>query len=568
MPPLASWWSRSSSIKDIFMEKRLLLAIVLSFLILFLYQAFFAPKKPPTPVPQNTPVETNQELKQVPAKTLSDRKVPEEPAKAKQQEDFEPTIEQREAKVTIDTSKYYAVWSSKGAVLTSWRLREHKDQNGEDLEIVSSYSQKIGRYPFFLWTGDLEFDNTINNALFEPSRNSLQLDNGKEGEVRFLFADDKGNKAEKIFRFRGGVYDFAITINLWKNGQKIEPSLIWGPSIGNPFPEAQKSRYGGATGITVYTAAKAHHQNETKYDPEKSTYNFVSWAAYNDQYFAALFLTSPQKTSTVFLRETINQVPYYFMAVNFANKVYIGPKSFDNLSKLGPNTKKLVRFGLFGFIAEILYVAIKAIHNVIPNWGFSIIILTILIKILFFPLTYSSTKSMSKMQELQPKIKALKSKYKKAKKDIDQRRKMNEETMKLYKGHGVNPAGGCLPMLVQLPIFWGFFRLLIVAIEFRHAPFILWLTDLSAKDPYYITPILMGITQFISQKMTPTAGDATQKKMMLFMPVIMTIFFMNFQCGLVLYWLTNNVLQIGQQYIMNRFMHKQKRETHGKRRKK
>jgi len=568
MPPLSFWWSRSSSIKDIFMEKRLLLAIVLSFLILFLYQAFFAPKKPPTPIPQKTPVEINQELAQIPAKTLSDRKVPAEAVEAKEPEDFEPTIEQREAKVTIDTSKYHAVWSSKGAVLTSWRLREHKDQNGEDLEIVSSYSQKIGRYPFWLRTDDPEFDNTINNALFEPSRNSLQLDNGKEGEVRFLFADDKGNKAEKIFKFRGGLYDFDITINLWKNGQKIEPNIIWGPTIGNTSPEAQKSRYGGATGITVYTAAKAHHQNEIKYDPEKSMYNFVSWAAYDDQYFTALFLTSPQKTSTVFLRETIDQVPYYFMAVNYANKAYIGPKSFDNLSKLGPNTKKLVRFGLFGFIAEILYVAIKAVHNVIPNWGFSIIILTILIKILFFPLTYSSTKSMSKMQELQPKIKALKSKYKKAKKDIDQRRKMNEETMKLYKEQGVNPAGGCLPMLVQLPIFWGFFRLLIVAIEFRHAPFILWLTDLSAKDPYYITPILMGITQFISQKMTPSAGDATQKKMMLFMPVIMTIFFMNFQCGLVLYWLTNNVLQIGQQYIMNRFMHKKKRETHGKRRKK
>ena len=568
MPPLASWWSRSSSIKDIFMEKRLLLAIVLSFLILFLYQAFFAPTKPPTPVPQNTPGEINQELTQVPAKPLSDRKIPTEAVEAKEREDFEPTIEQREAEVTIDTSKYYAVWSSKGAVLTSWRLREHKDYNGEDLEIVSSYSQKIGKYPFLLRTDDPEFDKTINNALFESSRNSLQLDNGKEGEVRFLFADNKGNKAEKIFKFKGGVYDFDITINLWKNGQKIEPDLIWGPTIGNPSPEAKKTRYGGATGITVYTAAKAYHQNETKYDPEKSMYNFVSWAAYDDQYFAALFLTSPQKTSTVFLQEIINQVPYYFMAVNYANKVYIGPKSFDNLSKLSPNTKKLVKFGFFGFIAEILYVAIKAIHNVIPNWGFSIIILTILIKILFFPLTYSSTKSMSKMQELQPKIKALKSKYKKAKKDIDQRRKMNEATMKLYKEHGVNPAGGCLPMLVQLPIFWGFFRLLIVAIEFRHAPFILWLTDLSTKDPYYITPILMGLSQFISQKMTPTAGDATQKKMMLFMPVIMTIFFMNFQCGLVLYWLTNNVLQIGQQYIMNRFMHKKKRETHGKRRKK
>jgi len=140
--------------------------------------------------------------------------------------------------------------------------------------------------------------------------------------------------------------------------------------------------------------------------------------------------------------------------------------------------------------------------------------------------------------------------------------------MKLYKEHGVNPAGGCLPILIQLPIFWGFFRLLIVAIEFRHSPFILWISDLSVKDPYYVTPILMGITQFISQKMTPTSADPTQRKMMLIMPVVMTVFFMNFQSGLVLYWLTNNVLQIGQQFIMNRFMHKEKRESHGKRRKK
>jgi len=173
---------------------------------------------------------------------------------------------------------------------------------------------------------------------------------------------------------------------------------------------------------------------------------------------------------------------------------------------------------------------------------------------------------MAKMQELQPKIKALKSKYKKAKQDIEQRKKLNEETMKLYKEQGVNPAGGCLPILIQLPIFWGFFRLLVVAIEFRHSPFIFWIQDLSIKDPYYITPILMGITQFINQKMTPSAGDATQKRMMLIMPVIMTIFFMNFQSGLVLYWLTNNILQIGQQYITNRIM--QKKEPHVKKRKK
>jgi YidC/Oxa1 family membrane protein insertase len=193
-----------------------------------------------------------------------------------------------------------------------------------------------------------------------------------------------------------------------------------------------------------------------------------------------------------------------------------------------------------------------------------IILLTLIIKIIFFPLTYSSTRSISRMQELQPKIKALRAKYKKVKQDIAQRRQMNEEMMKLYKEHGINPASGCLPLLIQIPVFFGFFRLLSVAIEFRQSPFLLWIKDLSIKDPYYITPILMGATQFISQKMTPTSADPSQARMMLIMPVVFTIFFMNFQSGLVLYWLTNNVLQIGQQYLMNRLMKKQKRESHGK----
>jgi len=193
--------------------------------------------------------------------------------------------------------------------------------------------------------------------------------------------------------------------------------------------------------------------------------------------------------------------------------------------------------------------------------------MTFIIKILLFPLTYSSTKSMAKMQELQPKIKALQAKYKKAKQDMGQRQKMNEEMMKLYKEHGINPAGGCLPLLVQLPIFWGFFRMLVVAVELRQSPFVFWIKDLSVKDPYYITPVLMGITQYISQKMTPSTADPAQQRIMLLMPFIFTIFFMNFQAGLVLYWLTSNVLQIAQQAIMNKMM-ASKRGKNGKRNKK
>ena len=569
MPSVSPRRSRPRSLEDLFMEKRLLFAIVLSFLVIFLYQAVFMKRSPQEELPQNAPMELSQEPEQAPSEPEPVQSQPIIPQEVPQtQKDFTPTSEQNEEKIVINTSMYQAVWSNKGGVLKSWKLREHKNDMGEDLELVSTQSQVINKYPFFLLTEDPDFNNLINNALYKPSRQTKTIDRIQIEEVRFDFADEYNNRVEKIFVLYEGKYNFDLQINVWKNGQKIDPQIIWGPQIGNPDPAAKSTRFGGSSGISIYAGAKVQRHEERKYALEKSTYNFVNWAAYDDQYFTALFLTAPQKASAVFIREEVSQIPYYFLAVNHVQKGYIGPKSYKTLSDFGYDSKKIVKFGFFGFIAEILYSAIKAIHKAVPNWGFSIILLTLIIKIIFFPLTYSSTKSMAKMQELQPKIKALKAKYKKAKQDIDQRRKMNEETMRLYKEHGVNPAGGCLPMLIQLPIFWGFFRLLVVAIEFRHSPFILWLSDLSVKDPYYVTPILMGISQFIQQKITPTSGDSTQQKMMLIMPVIMTIFFMNFQSGLVLYWLTNNMLQIGQQLIMNHFRQKKKRESHGKQRKK
>jgi YidC/Oxa1 family membrane protein insertase len=298
--------------------------------------------------------------------------------------------------------------------------------------------------------------------------------------------------------------------------------------------------------------------NERKYKREQSSYNFVDWAAYEENYFVALFVLPPQKGQAAFLQEAAGQVPAYFVYVTEPRLAFIGPKDTEALKAFGHEAKKVVNFGMFGSIAEIMLVAVKFFYKLVPNWGIAIILLTIVIKLIFFPLTYSSTKSMAKMAELQPKVKAIRAKYKKAKSDIAQRREMNEEMMKLYKEHGVNPAGGCLPMLIQLPVFWGVFRMLVVSVEFRHAPFALWITDLSVKDQYYVTPVLMGITQFISQKMTPTSADPSTAKMMYIMPLVMTIFFMNFQSGLVLYWLTTNVLQIGQQAIMNNMIHRQK----------
>ena len=561
------------------MEKRLILAIFLSFLVLFLYQLLFVKK----PVIPHEKEQATQAATASPTSTPQNQLPPVSsstpPDKTKQQElststqlatsQLTPIAADKETEIVVDTPLYRAVWSNRGGVLKSWQLKQYKDDEGQILDLVSPQAHEIGLYPFRLETGDIEFDQQIREALFQPSTTSLSLQPGETGELTFSYVQEDGSLVTKSFAFNGDTYVIDITLQATKNNTPLNPSLIWGPSISHASPVQQKQRFGSGRGVSVLAGTKVYHQKEEKLKENEAAFNFVTWAAYEDNYFAAIFLGQPEKTSALFRKETAeNTPPVFFLKVTNVHQSYLGPKDFQLLSQFGYQTKKIIRFGFFGWIAEILLKAIKGIHQAFPNWGVAIIILTFIIKIIFFPLTYSSTKSMAKMQELQPKIKALRAKYKKSKSDIAQRRKMNEEMMKLYKEHGINPAGGCLPLLIQIPIFWGFFRMLAVSIEFRHSPFVFWIKDLSVKDPYYVTPILMGITQFISQKMTPTSADPTQQRMMLIMPVIMTIFFMNFQSGLVLYWLTNNVLQIGQQYIMNKLMHKKKRVAHGKKRKK
>jgi YidC/Oxa1 family membrane protein insertase len=477
-----------------------------------------------------------------------------------------------EKTLRVETSLYEAAWTNRGAVLTSWKLHKHKarlpkskDEPVEELEMVNRLSAEVGRYPFSVKAEDQAVADVLNAALFETSGTGLSLGDGEKGELRFEFSDGQGLRAEKTYRFTGGSYEVGLEVRAWKNGQEVPLILLWGPGIGNPTPEEMKQSFTASRGLAAYSGRKVFRLDERKYKPETSSLNFVDWAAYEENYFAALFFLPPQKGTAVFVREMKDQTPLYFLAVSRPESAFIGPKEFDRLRDLGRDAKKLISFGFFGAIAEVLLVAMKFFHRFIPNWGVSIIILTIVIKILFFPLTYSSSKSMARMAELQPKVKALRAKYKKAKTDIAQRRQMNEEMMRLYKEHGVNPAGGCLPLLIQLPVFWGVFRMLVVAVEFRHSPFVFWIKDLSVKDPTYVTPILMGITQYISQKITPSSADPSQARMMMFMPVIMTFFFLSFQSGLILYWLTTNVLQIGQQAFMNRMMSRKKSETNGRR---
>ena len=551
------------------MEKRLVVAIVLSLAVLIGYQLLFV--KPQRQAEMQAVTQAQEAPKPAappenPARAAGPEAKPAAPKPSP--ESVRAVGAQKAEDISVETSLYRAVWSNEGGVLKSWQLKKYSTDAKAPLDLVADESRELGRYPFSLDAGDPALSQSLNSAFYEPSQKSLSLENGQTGEVRFEYSDGKSVRAEKIIKFTGGTYGLGVEVRVWKDGREVEPSVLWGPGIGSPSSEL-KLPVGASTGAAVYSGGKVYRMDQKKYKPDQSAFNFVEWAAYEENYFAAIFILPDEKGRAAFLREqgVKDQAPLYFLSVTRPEAAFIGPKAFDLLKGFGYDTRKVINFGMFGSIAEILLISVKYFHRVVPNWGLAIILLTIVIKIIFFPLTYSSTKSMARMAELQPKIKALRSKYKKAKTDIAQRRQMNEEMMKLYKEHGVNPAGGCLPLLIQLPIFWGVYRMLAAAVEFHHAPFVLWIRDLSVKDPYYVTPILMGITQFISQKMTPTSADPSQAKMMLMMPVVMTVFFMNFQSGLVLYWLTTNVLQIGQQAIMNRMMARQKGESDGKRRK-
>jgi len=569
------------------MEKRLILAIVLSFLVLFLYQLIFVkPAQKPEIRPQKTQAQVNQPATPSEAKTPAAEPLPAVKDK-KEERPGEVLEDNTEKTIKVETPLYVAEWSNRGGTLRSWKLKHHlkslpskNEPETEWLDLVPGSAAKTGLYPFALKVENQELSEKLNQALYRVNGGDLSLAGEQTGSLIFEYSDGNNVSIIKEFVFNGQDYNFKVRTILEVNGQESKPILLWGPGIGTLSPEELKQKFSANRGVAFLSQKdnKVFRLLEKKISLENEAQRFagLTWAAYEENYFASIFLFGPEGSQAFAYRLDLNEqqadgktvmVPYYYLGLANPVEAYLGPKEYDRLKAYGHQTKKIINFGFFGGVAELLLVATKFFHRYFPNWGLAIIIMTLIIKIIFFPLTYSSTKSMARMQELQPKIKALRAKYKKAKQDMEQRRQMNEELMQLYKEHGINPASGCLPLLIQLPVFWGFFRMLVVAVEFRHSPFVFWIKDLSVRDPFYVTPVLMGVTQYISQKMTPSTADPAQQKMMLLMPFIFTIFFMNFQAGLVLYWLTNNVLQIAQQAIMNKMM-AAKREKDGKRKKK
>ncbi len=398
---------------------------------------------------------------------------------------------------------------------------------------------------------------------WQADRDSLRLrDTAQQGAITFSQHDQQGLKLSKQFAFTDKDYKFGLTLTLRNDGSADRtgtPVIEWKAHIPN---QQGGGFFGGdttdVTQFTYFLKDKVVKQDLGKVKEETPIEGDILWTAIEEKYFMSALLMQDQKPAQVRISKTADTTVTYQVffppvtiqpgqEAQYPLQLYMGPKDMDILAQQGHQLEKTLDFGWFDIIAKPLLMCLKFFYGFLGNYGLAIILLTIIIKILFWPLTHKSFESMKGMQKIQPELTALKEKYK------DNKEEFARQQLSLYKKYNVNPLSGCLPILIQIPVFIALYNALMYSIELRHASFVsFWINDLSAKDPTYLAPIIMGLSQFLQQKMTPSASmDPMQAKMMLFMPLVFTFMFLSFPSGLVIYWLVNNVISIVQQYYIN-----------------
>ena len=549
------------------MDKRLLLAIALSAVVVIGYQEYlriYFPQrtKPVTKFAGSTPLATPGPAPSVPA-ALPSVRVGSEPSP--------PPI----GNVTVETPIFRAVFSSRGARLVSLKLKDYRtsvDAQSPPLEVVSAGTGS--EYPLgVVLRGEKVW--TDRDVEYAPSAYSATVREDESVEVVFAGALDTGAKVEKHIRFQGDKYAFTVGVGIAGTTEPFtEAALAW-----TRVETAAHSRYHyeGSEALVGRKLLRLTEKDllQGAIFPDSrggsALAGSIQWAGYADTYFLSAVAPRDNDPARLWVKLEEGVISTEVLVPIAATKseaypftVYTGPKDLHILAEAGHHLERSVDLGWFGFVAEPMLRVIKLFHRGTGNYGLDIILLTVLIKVLFIPLTHKSFKSMQGLQKLQPQMKKLQEKLK------DDREALNKEMMELYRRHNVNPLGGCLPMLFQMPIFIGLYNALLNAVELRHAPFALWINDLSAPDRLPAMPaaplaliagyelripvltLLMGVSMLVQQKMTPAAGDPAQQRMMMLMPVVFTVMFVNFPSGLVLYWLGNNVLTIAQQMIVQR----------------
>lgn len=534
------------------MEKRLVIAFAVSAVILLGWSMLISP--PDRPGAKPTP--PAEERGTPTAKPSPEQGVSEGLERPAGSEEYaaagegvpEATEEKQPRRVVLEDERVRLELSSAGAVVSSMILKGYRDDAGNPLELIRDVSDGKRLLPLQLSVGGV------------PDTRLYQAQQTERG-YRFLWSDGISAAVEKEIRLSGDPY--RVDVRIEQRGELVGAEVGVGTglrNIGEAERENRFSTWGNAVVIRPTGLERIKRQKVA--DARRLPAQQVQFAGFEDTYF--LMVLCPEgPIEDLVVRpvevaapdaakedvESILQMAFLPRNGRFDGGLLMAPKEYTLLQRVDRGVENTLDFGFFHPISVFFLKALRWISSWSGNWGLSIILLTLGIRIVLFPLMHKSTVSMRRMQKVQPKVKAIQEKYKKNKTDPEVRNKMNREMMELYKEEGVNPMGGCLPLLIQLPLLWALYTLFAHAIELRHAPFIFWIQDLSAKDPYYVTPILMTFTMWLQQKLAPQAGDPKQQRIFRLMPFIFGIMFLGFPAGLVLYWLTNNVLTIAQQEI-------------------
>ena len=549
-------------------ERRVLLVFLLTFAVIVLFQAVL--KKFPAPPPTPTASETHTPAPTAtpaPGTASPPRQAATSPiAGAKQAS--------AESEIVIENDLYRITFTNRGAQVKSWVLKKFEDEHGRPLELVNRLAAEKYGFPLSLWTYEESQRNQLNSVLYVASASGTL---STPATLTFEYAD-QDESVRKVFHF-DDTYPVGLETSVFVNGSEISALPMWPAGFGDQTTPAG------------YAASRIETQFNSTIDriPFKKVSGGntlrgpFNWVGVADQYFAAVFLAdNSEDTVAVTLRNPIDvpkdpnrpQDTVRVEALGFAagdlgrvtrGRIFVGPKALKTLESVSvptitgaePDLRGLINFGFFGVIARPLFIWLRWTYSAkyigVHNWGWAIVVQTLIINLALLPLRVSSMKSALKMQKIQPQMNAIKEKYKKYNIRDSRRQEMNTEIGELMKQHGVSPVGGCLPMLIQMPFLFAYYSMLGSALDLRHAPW-LWIRDLSSPDPYHLLPIAIIITGLITQRMTPQAGiDPSQQKMMnLMMPVMFGVISFNLAAGLCLYWMEGSLIAIVQQALMNR----------------
>ena len=555
------------------MEKRVLLAIFLVFVFLFAYQSFVVRRMP---APAGQPAASGQPAggggrgpaTGVPAGSgaaAGTQAAVGQPAVQQQAsapaEQPAPTVAAAgERKIVVETQVLRVVFSNRGGHAERWELPRYQGDGGHAVNLVPGNGVSGAFRMFDVRVDDEEVTGRLKAALFASDAADVVDGHRRDVSVTFDYSDAGGLVAHKTFRFSPDSYVVHVSAEVRLGDRALNPTVQMGPGLGDMGVGAAGNSYMQPAAGIVHQDGKVRRIAVKDLGAQPVREGTYRYAGIDDHYFLAVVL--PPRTARLEYSlvpvSAPNGKPFSYVewGVRLAGRaddvrLYLGPKDFDVLAAVDRDMVRAINYGIFDWLAVPLLRALKGINNRVGNYGWSIIVLTVLINVVMFPLRHKSVVSMRRMQELQPQIKAIQERYGKLKTTDPARQKMNQELMELYKSRGVNPASGCVPMLLTIPIFIAFYSLLSQAIELRGAPFVFWIKDLSIHDPYYVTPILMGGAWLWQQAMTPSSADPMQQKMFLAMPVVFTVMFLWAPSGLAIYWFVNNLLGIVQQYATN-----------------